>query len=62
METLIFIIIIVILLILIKRKNESFGWSCSFTPSVDYYKENWLLGGNEMAQAAARDAIKPIYF
>ncbi len=40
--------------------QENFGWSCSFTPNIDYYKEDWLLGGNEMAQAAARDSIKSL--
>jgi len=45
-------------LYILKKEKEGYGWSCSFTPNVDYYKEDWLLKGNEMAQALARDSIK----
>ena len=56
-----FLIIYLIILYLVKISKENFGWSCNFTPNVDYYKEDWLLGGNEMAHAMSRDSIKPIY-
>jgi hypothetical protein len=46
------------LILYLLKNRENFGWSCSFTPNIDYYKEDWLLGGNEMAQAVARDSIK----
>ena len=64
----IFFIVIRVLgpvLYILKKEKEGYGWSCSFTPNVDYYKEDWLLRdprsrikGNEMAQALARDSIK----
>jgi hypothetical protein len=57
MGLILFFFIFFFVLYILKTEKEGYGWSCSFTPNVDYYKEDWLLGGNSMAQAAARDSI-----
>ena len=57
MNLILFFFIFFIIIYILKNR-ENFGWSCSFTPNIDYYKEDWLLKGNEMAQALARDSIK----
>ena len=41
-----------------KKIEETFGWNCVWTPNVDYYKEDWILGNNPGALALARDNIK----
>lgn len=56
------IIVLILLLILFKKRKEHFSWSCNWTPNKDYYKEKWLLGGNDAALAMARDSIQgPFY-
>jgi hypothetical protein len=40
------------------KDEEKFGWNCTFSPNVDYYKEDWLLGGNPAAESLARGGIK----
>jgi hypothetical protein len=55
----VYIFIIIGLLYLFKTK-ERFGWSCYYTPQKNYYKQTWLLGGNQAAESLARDSIKPI--
>jgi hypothetical protein len=60
----IFVIILLIWIIYEKNRyylsgsNEPFGWECNWKPNKDYYKEDWLLGGEPMANALARDSIK----
>ena len=57
------LILILVVLIIAGKSRENFGWSCTFTPNVDYYKADWLLGGNSAGEAMARDAIKsPLNF
>lgn len=48
---------LLVICLLVKNK-EKFGWSCTFRPNVDYYKEDWLLGGNPAAESLARGGIK----
>lgn len=60
MSNLILIVITIIGIIYLFKSKEKFGWACYYTPQKNYYKDKWLLGGNQMAQAMARDAIKPI--
>jgi len=53
----------VVLVFAVGKARENFAWSCTFTPNVDYYKGDWLLGGNAAGEAMARDAIKsPLNF
>jgi hypothetical protein len=58
MSLILFFFIFFIIIYILNKRREGYGWSCSFTPNYDYYKEDWLLGSNEMAQALARDAIR----
>ena len=55
------ILILVLLMSLIyysKNLKESFAWECTWKPNKDYYKEDWLLGEEPVANALARDSIK----
>jgi len=62
MLLIVLLILVVIYFKQIKKFSESFGWNCVWTPNVDYYKEDWLLGDNPAALALARDSIQgPIY-
>ena len=60
------VLLLILLLLLIvyfiyknnKNNKEHYGWSCTFTPNKDYYLQDWLLGGNPVGLALARDSIK----
>jgi len=60
----IFILLLLISLLLLiilssnKTSLEYYGWSCTYTPNKDYYKEDWILGNNPTGLALARDSIK----
>lgn len=38
------LLLILIITLLLSFKKEKFGWSCTFIPNEDYYKEEWILG------------------
>ena len=62
----IMVTLITIITIQINSQNntntENFAWSCTWTPNVDYYKEDWLLGDNPVVNSIVRGSIQgPIY-
>ena len=44
-----------------KSVVEEYGWSCTYTPNVDYYKQNWLLpsGAEDIVRGSIKDGIPP---
>ena len=39
--------------------KEKFAWNCTWTPNVNYYKENWLLG--DLSRIADGNIKQPYY-
>ncbi len=56
---LLLVIVLILLTILSTNNVENYGWSCTFTPNKDYYKQEWILGDNHMSDRIAALAIKP---
>ncbi len=38
------IIVLILVLYLCFASREEYGWSCTYTPNKDYYKQDWLMG------------------
>jgi hypothetical protein len=55
---LLFLVIVLILLTILSSEVENYGWSFTFTPNKDYYKQDWILGDNSMSDRIAALAIK----
>ena len=44
-----------------KTTLEHYGWSCTYTPNVDYYKQNWLLpqGAEDIVRGSIKQGLPP---
>ena len=59
-----FLLLLIFTSILFLSQNssvEEYGWSCTYTPNVDYYKQNWLLptGMEDIVRGSIKDGIQP---
>ncbi len=52
------VLFLIIVYIVINYIPENYAWSCTFIPNKNYYKEDWILGDNQMSDRIAALAIK----
>jgi hypothetical protein len=48
----------IVLLSFFKNGKEHYGWSCTYTPNINYYLDSSIIGNSPIVRSITADTIK----